>query len=158
MYEVTSPGDYLVYRLRVLSVANEHKGVVRADRNCLQIAEVGMVGPCSSSSLLLHLDADAVALPHGSLVQEWRDLSGHGHHARRLGPPAEGGLGAPTLVLEPISGRQAVRFEYAPGGSFLEAAGLSIKPDDSMTVFVVARTETARAGPNPNTNPILALA
>ena len=47
------------------------------------------------------------------------------------------------MVLEPTSGRQAVRFEYAPGGSFLEAAGLSIKPDDSMTVVVVARTETA---------------
>lgn len=141
-------------------------------RNCLQLGEISFVGPCASSNLLLHLDASSISSPMGSLVSEWRDQSGHGHHARRRGgqgdsgtegdgggvplalpssaalevddaseilPPVDDG-GSPRLVREKRSGRLALSWEYSLGGGFLEAAGLSVGPTDSMTVFVVAGT------------------
>ena len=165
-YEVRSPGDFLEYRLLVRSVSN----VRRKDRNCLQLAEISFVGPCAASNLILHLDASAISLAPGSLVSEWRDQSGHGHHARRRGAEgvtADGGMplalpasaalevdeaseappvvddgGSPRLVKDRRSGRPAVSWEYAVGGGFLEAAGLQVGPSDSMSVFVVASTRT----------------
>ena len=71
-YEVRAPGDYLEYALVVHAVSNLGRG----ERNCLQLAEVAFIGPCASSSLLLHLDASSLTLPTGSLVSEWRDESG----------------------------------------------------------------------------------
>ena len=97
-YEVRAPSEYLEYRLLIREVTNHR----RHDRNCVQLVGVGFVGPCASSSLLLHLDASALTAPLDSLVSEWRDQSGHGHHARRRvvdgGPTAaEGGGGGPRV-------------------------------------------------------------
>ena len=168
-YEVRSPGDYVEYRLLVHSVTNTR----RNDRNCLQLAEITFVGPCAASNLVLHLDASAVSSPIGSLVAEWRDQSGHGHHARRRGAPetrhgvagaaplvlpgsadfdvAEASEapavvddgGSPRLVTDPLSGRPALSWEYSSGGGFLEAAGLTVGASDSMSVFVVTSTRAA---------------
>ena len=77
-YEVRRPGDYVEYRLLIHTVSNKR----RADRNCFRLHEMGFLGPCASSSLVLHLDAAGIEEAEGSLVREWRDQSGHGHHAR----------------------------------------------------------------------------
>jgi hypothetical protein len=112
-YEVRSPGDYLEYRLLVRSLSNNR----RPDRNCLQLAEVAFLGPCASSSLVLHLDASAIKAPRGSLVREWRDQSGHGHHARRRSAPTEGS--APLAL--PASAEQVVELNLAAGGGAVAA-------------------------------------
>lgn len=158
--QVRRPGDFLEYRLLVHAVSNER----RADRNCLRLNEVSFVGPCASSSLLLHLDASSLEGGEGSLVREWRDQSGHGHHARRRGASAAEGPvpvalpdeaadaaihadgneeddgGSPRQAIDAASSRPVVRFEYSLGAGFLQAAGLSVRSTDSMSAFVVCRT------------------
>ena len=81
---------------RVTQVSNWQ----RPERNCVQLAEVLFFGPCSSSSLVLHLDAALLAdQPDGSLVSFWRDQSGHGHHARRqLGRNGRRGTDSSLLI------------------------------------------------------------
>ena len=168
-YEVRRPGDFREYRLLVHTVSNAR----RAERNCFRLNEVTFTGPCASSTLVLHLDAsslEVMGLLEGAPVREWRDQSGHGHHARRRGGTLADrsaplalteddasadleGVGAaaaaaagdavsdgPRLRHDEHSGRATVRFEYAPGAAFFEAAGLSVVPSDSMSVLLVGRT------------------
>eukprot|EP00965_Chrysotila_dentata_P055384 1837807-Pleurochrysis_carterae.AAC.1 len=86
-------------------------------------------------------------LTEGEIVHEWRDQSGHGHHARRRlasgveDPSAGDDGGNPRLSREPVSGLPVLKWDYGSGtDGFLEAAGLKIDVGDSFTAIVVARS------------------